>query len=68
VNPFYRCLAVRTATVEELLSDEFETLRGQKSDSGLAAKRLAAWWRSCADGDWSLFANFVSPHQVVNYS
>jgi len=56
VDPFYRRLAVRAATVEELLSDEFETLRGQKGDSDLAAKRLAAWCRSCADGDWSLFA------------
>jgi type 2 lantibiotic biosynthesis protein LanM len=56
VDPFYRRLAVRAATVEELLSSEFETLRGQKGDSDLAAKRLAAWCRSCADGDWSLFA------------
>lgn len=56
MDPFYRRLAVRAATVEELLSDEFETLRGQKGDSDLAAKRLAAWCRSCADGDWALFA------------
>ena len=56
MDPFYRRLAVRAATVEDLLSDKFETLRGQKGDSDLAAKRLAAWCRSCADGDWSLFA------------
>src|SRR5262249_10591053 len=26
-----------------------------KTDSDLAARRLAAWCRSCASGDWSLF-------------
>src|SRR5208282_4752497 len=43
------------ATIDELLSDDFEPLPGQKSDADLAARRLAAWCRSCASGDWSLF-------------
>ena len=30
-------------------------LPGQKGDADLAARRLAAWCRSCASGDWSLF-------------
>jgi hypothetical protein len=30
-------------------------LPGQKSDSDLAARRLAAWCQSSASGDWSLF-------------
>jgi type 2 lantibiotic biosynthesis protein LanM len=48
-------LIVRTATIDELLSDAFETLPGQKDQADLAARRLAAWCRSCASGDWSLF-------------
>ena len=49
-------LLARAATIDELLSDAFDQLPGQKSDSELAARRLAAWCRSCASGDWSLFA------------
>jgi type 2 lantibiotic biosynthesis protein LanM len=47
---------VRTATIDEILSDEFETLPGQKGDADAAARRAVAWCRSCASGDWSLFA------------
>lgn len=49
-------LAVRASTIDELLSDAFETLPGQKGDSDAAARRLAAWCRSCASGDWEMFA------------
>lgn len=49
-------IAIRAATIDELLSDNFETLRGQKGDTELASKRLAAWCRACASGDWSLFS------------
>ena len=49
-------LLVRGATIDELLSDEFETLPGQKGDTDQAARRLAAWCRNCASGDWVLFA------------
>jgi hypothetical protein len=52
---FYEHLIVRGATIDELLSDDFERLPGQKGDTDLAARRLAAWCRSCASGDWSLF-------------
>ena len=52
---FYERLIVRAATIDELLSDDFESLPGQKGDADLAARRLAAWCRSCASGDWSLF-------------
>jgi type 2 lantibiotic biosynthesis protein LanM len=48
-------LVVRAATIDELLSDDFEILPGQKGDADLAARRLAAWCRSCASGDWALF-------------
>jgi type 2 lantibiotic biosynthesis protein LanM len=49
-------LAVRTATIDELLSDDFEVLTGQKGDTDAAARRLAAWCRAAASGDWALFA------------
>ena len=53
-------LILRAATVDELLSDQFEALPGQKSDADLAARRLAAWCRVSASGDWSLFARRLS--------
>lgn len=49
-------LTVRGATLDELLSEDFEALPGNKSDADLAARRLAAWCRSCASGDWLLFS------------
>jgi type 2 lantibiotic biosynthesis protein LanM len=55
MDAFYERLLVRAATFDELLSDNFEPLPGQKTESNLAAERLAAWCRSCASGDWSLF-------------
>src|SRR6202043_1061930 len=54
MDAFYERLAVRAATLDEVLSDDFEPLPGQKGDADLAARRLAAWCRSCASGDWSL--------------
>ena len=55
MDAFYERLIVRAATIDELLSDDFEPLPGQKDETDLAARRLAAWCRSCASGDWSLF-------------
>ena len=55
VDAFYERLMVRAATIDEVLSDAFEALPGQKGDTDIAALRLAAWCRSCASGDWSLF-------------
>src|ERR1700684_3255881 len=55
MDAFYERLAVRAATLDEVLSDDFEPLPGQKGDADLAARRLATWWRSFASGDWSLF-------------
>jgi type 2 lantibiotic biosynthesis protein LanM len=56
MDAFYERLIGRAATIDELLSDEFEPLPGQKGDAELAARRLAAWCRACGSGDWSLFA------------
>jgi type 2 lantibiotic biosynthesis protein LanM len=55
MDAFHKRLIVRAATIDELLSDDFEPLPGQKGDADLAAQRLAAWCRSSASGDWSLF-------------
>lgn len=55
MDRFYEQLIYRAATFDELLSDDFEPLPGQKGDADLAARRLAAWCRSCGSGDWSLF-------------
>src|SRR5664279_6348599 len=56
MDAFYERLIVRAATIDELLSDDFESLPGQKGDADLATRRLAAWCRASASGDWSLFA------------
>jgi len=55
MDDFFDRLIVRAATIDELLSDAFEPMPGQKDDADLATRRLAAWCRSCASGDWSLF-------------
>ncbi len=52
---FFEQLAVCAATIDELFSSAFKPLYGQKADADLAGKRLAAWCRSSASGDWELF-------------
>src|SRR5471030_2520658 len=54
-DDFFERMVARAGTVDEHLSDNFEPLRGQKRDADIAARRLAAWCRSCASGDWLLF-------------
>lgn len=55
-SAFHESLIARAATIDELLSDTFESLPGEMRDSDQAARRLAAWCRASAGGDWSLFA------------
>jgi len=55
MDAFHERLIIRAATIDELLSDDFEALPGQKGDADLAARRLAAWCQASASGDWSLF-------------
>ena len=59
-DDFVRSLAVRAATIDEILSADFETLPGQKAEIEKAALRLSAWCRSAADGDWDMFARRLS--------
>src|ERR1035438_10498025 len=56
MDDFFERFAIRAATIDELLSDAFEVSPGQKADADVAARRLAAWCRSCASGDWTLFS------------
>lgn len=49
-------LLVRAATIDEVLSDAFDQLPVPQGDADLGARRLAAWCRSSAGGDWALFA------------
>ena len=56
MDAFHERLIVRAATIDELLSDDFEVLPGQKADADIATRRLAAWCQSAASGDWSLFS------------
>jgi type 2 lantibiotic biosynthesis protein LanM len=51
----YERLVGRAVTIDELLSDAYQPLPGQKGDAELAGRRLAAWCRASASGDWSLF-------------
>jgi type 2 lantibiotic biosynthesis protein LanM len=65
MDAFYERLIVRAATIDELLSDDFEPLPGQKGDADLATRRLATWCRSCASGDWSLFGRRLDRDGLV---
>ena len=56
MDAFHERLIVRAATIDELLSNDFEALPGQKADADVAAHRLATWCQSAASGDWSLFS------------
>src|SRR6478736_10520761 len=56
MDAFHERLIVRAATIDEVLSNDFEALPGQKADADVAAHRLAAWCQSAASGDWSLFS------------
>lgn len=55
MEDFFGSLMVRAATIDEVLPDGFEALPGSKADADLAARRLAAWCRSAASGDWLQF-------------
>ena len=56
MDAFYQRLRLRAATIDELLSDAFESCPVAQGDTDLAARRLAAWCRSSAAGDGTLFA------------
>ena len=47
---------LQAASIDELLSDDFETVPGEKSKTDTAALRLAAWCRQSSSGNWELFS------------
>ncbi len=55
MDAFFERLMTGAATIDELLSDDFETVSGGTGDTERAAHRLEAWCRSSAAGDRSLF-------------
>ncbi|HWV42887.1 type 2 lanthipeptide synthetase LanM family protein [Pseudorhodoplanes sp.] len=55
MDAFYESLITRAATIDELLSDDFEAAPPQEGDPDLAAQRLEAWCRAAANGDWEQF-------------
>ncbi len=55
MESFYDRLINRAATIDELLSDDFEAISADKDHAGLGQRRLAAWCQSAAGGDRSLF-------------
>ncbi len=55
MDAFYERLSARAATIDELLSEDFEPLPGQNAAADMAAHRLAAWRQSSAAGDEDLF-------------
>jgi type 2 lantibiotic biosynthesis protein LanM len=55
MDSFYDRLINRAATIDELLSDDFEALSGESDRAGFGQRRLGAWCQSAASGDKSLF-------------
>lgn len=56
-HSYFENISVRAATIDEILSDDYEPLTGQKNDADLAAKRLSSWCKVSASGDWSIFSD-----------
>jgi len=55
MDAFYERLAVRAATIDEILSGDFKPATNETTTTGVIERRLAGWCRSAASGDWSLF-------------
>jgi type 2 lantibiotic biosynthesis protein LanM len=70
MEAFHEQLIVRAATIDELLSDDFEPMPDRKDAADLAGRRLAAWRRASANGDERLFQrrlerDHLSPDEVL---
>lgn len=55
MEAFFERLIARAATIDELLSGDFEPLPGQTGDPALATARITAWSRASANGEAGLF-------------
>ena len=65
MDEFIDRLVLRAATIDERLSPTFEPMPSQKADASVAAQRLATWCRSCASGDWHLFAKRLARDELT---
>ena len=64
MDSFYDRLITRAATIDELLSDDFEAIPGETDHAGSGQRRLAAWCQSAASGDWSLFGRRIERDEL----
>lgn len=65
MDTFFDRFLLDAATIDERLSDSFEPVRGQKAEADAAGRRLAAWCRSSASGDWTLFARRLARDKLT---
>ena len=62
--PINHSLLLKACTFDEVLSSQFNSLAGEKSQADLASERLASWCKSSASGDWGLFAKRLEKDQI----
>lgn len=65
MDPFFERLWGRAATIDEVLSSEFDVVPSPGGVSEEAHARLAAWCRSCASGDWESFARRLDRDELA---
>ncbi|MEK9876164.1 MAG: hypothetical protein VW684_05830 [Betaproteobacteria bacterium] len=46
---------LRCSSIDEILSNNFESIRSGKFSAGTAASKLAQWCEVSASGDWEIF-------------
>jgi type 2 lantibiotic biosynthesis protein LanM len=56
MDAYFERLILGAATIDEILSNDFETAVAETGDRDLATRRIDAWCRAAAGGDHSLFA------------
>ena len=57
-------MALKAATIDELLSSHFIPQKGEKALADRAALRLSEWCKASTSGDWSLFAQRLAKDQL----
>src|SRR5262245_42962299 len=62
MDSFYDRLIDRAATIDDLLSDDFEAIPGDKDHAVSGPGRLAPWSQSATGGNWALFDRSLSRH------
>ena len=57
-------MAFKAVTIDELLSSNFISKKGEKAVADLASLRLSEWCKASSSGDWSLFAQRLAKDQL----